>query len=70
MMKRILIYGRDGVLVKTRRQVFASNGISTETAMDRLRVEQFLTTTRTDLLVLCSSLSVEEQESVMAFTHR
>ncbi|MBB5060457.1 hypothetical protein HDF16_005193 [Granulicella aggregans] len=44
------------------------NGISPETATDRLRVEQFLTTTRTDLNVLCSSIGVDEQESKSSLT--
>ena len=70
MTKSILIYGRDGTLVETRRRVLASNGISSGTATDRSRVEQFLAATPTELLVVCSSLDADEQESVTQFAHR
>jgi hypothetical protein len=69
MTKTILIYGHEGTLVGTRRQVLASHSILSATTTDRSQVERFLCRISTDLLVLCSSLGADEQEKVAQFAH-
>jgi hypothetical protein len=56
----ILIYGRDPVLLETRRMILELRGYSVSIASDLIVVQQTIHLQRIDLLLLCHSLSMEE----------
>jgi DNA-binding response OmpR family regulator len=56
----ILIYGRDPVLLETRRLILELSGYSVTIASDLAVVQRTIESQRIDLLLLCHSLSMEE----------
>jgi CheY-like chemotaxis protein len=69
MPKRILVCGTDKTLIETRRAILARSGYEVEThtvlAADRIPASP-----EVDLLVLCSSLSRDQQLTLLDQSHK
>ena len=64
----ILIYGRDAVLLETRRMILEGSGYSVTIALDLNVVQQTIHLQRIDLLLLCHSLSMDECARAIALS--
>ena len=67
-MKReatVLIYGRDPVLLETRRLILARSGLKPVTVLDLPQAHRIIKSLNVDLLILCSSVSDEESVLVL-----
>ena len=69
MSKRILIHGADPTLLETRRLVLARAGFAVETVSDKSNLTGLLQALRPDLLVVCSSLSLDSQQADVRAAH-
>ncbi len=66
---RILVYGRDPVLLETRRLVLQHSGFHTASALNLQAATELMAARNFDLLVLCHSLSVTDCEAALNVTH-
>ena len=66
----ILLYGHDQHLLETRRWVLERSGYDIWTACSLLALNETISTRKTDILILCHSLSSEECERAVEVAHR
>jgi DNA-binding NtrC family response regulator len=66
MPARILLYGIDAALLRTRAGVLESAGFQVAVAIRLLEIEQALLSEPSDLLILCYTLTPEECRQALA----
>jgi len=63
----VLCYGRDPILLETRRQLLEHAGYDARSATDELTVEQHLRTGEVSILVICHTASRNQVEQIAKF---
>ena len=63
----ILVYGRDPVVLETRRMVLETTGASVVATTGWEQAQQVISNPSLDLLVLCYTLSSEDRQSILQF---
>ena len=66
---RVLIYGRDPVLLETRRLVLLHSGFDVKVALQLQETVDLLATRSFDLFILCHSLSSKDCEHALTLAH-
>jgi DNA-binding NtrC family response regulator len=69
MPKRILVCGADETLVETRRSILARSGYEVGTYTVLTAADRIPASPEVDLLVLCSSLSRDQQLTLLDQSH-
>ncbi len=64
--KKILIYGRDPMLLETRQRILEHEGYSVLTADPPSRGIEVMASSKIDLLILCHSLSTDECHGILS----
>ena len=70
MAKRIMVCGADKTLVETRRAILAKAGYKVFACMSAGESRSEIKSSEVDLLVLCSSLSREQQCQLLDISHK
>ena len=70
MRNQILLCGTDPLLLSTRGNVLRSVGYEVLTVLGPEKIESTLQTHTVDALVLCHTLTAEEQQALLAALHR
>ena len=65
----ILLYGRDGHLLETRRLILESSNFQVRTVSSLLALNETISTHQIDILILCHSLSSEECKRALDVAH-
>jgi hypothetical protein len=66
---RILIYGRDSLLLNSRRMVLQHAGYNVTASSDLHSIRELLTSQIFEIFVVCHTLSAAERESALAISH-
>jgi DNA-binding NtrC family response regulator len=69
LLPSILVFGRDPLLLETRRLVLEQAGFHVLSVADSAGVEKIVLAQPISLLVLCHSITDEERESVLKSAH-
>jgi len=62
MGKRVLIHGADPTLLDTRHRLLSRSGFAVESVLNGSILAELIQMKRPDLLVICSSLTVDSQQ--------